>query len=69
MPEWVGDRQTAARLVPLLFVGACNSQNETDKLGLSLLAGCRSYDELEKECQNLAQLNDAPIWRLAPTEA
>ena len=48
--------------MPFLFVGAWNSQNETDKLGLSLLAGDRSYDELEKECQSLAQLNDAPIW-------
>lgn len=61
-PEWAGDRQTAASLVPFLFVGAWNSQSETDKLGLSLLAGGLSYDELEKECQLLAQLNDAPIW-------
>jgi addiction module HigA family antidote len=61
-PEWAADRRTAASLVPFLFVGAWNSQNETDKLALSLLAGGRSYDELEKECQSLAQLNDAPIW-------
>jgi addiction module HigA family antidote len=61
-PEWAADRQTAASLVPFLFVGAWDSQNETDKLGLSLLAGERSHDELEKECQSLAQLNDAPIW-------
>lgn len=63
-PEWAADRQTAASLVPFLFVGAWNSQNETDKLGLSLLAGGRPYDELEKECQSLAQLNDAPIWSI-----
>jgi addiction module HigA family antidote len=61
-PEWAADRQTAASLVPFLFVGAWNSQNETDKLALSLLAEGRPYDELEKECQSLAQLNDAPIW-------
>ena len=61
-PEWAADRQTATSLVPFLFVGAWNSQNETDKLGLSLLSGGCSYAELEKECQNLAQLNDAPIW-------
>jgi len=61
-PEWAADLQTAASLVPFLFVGAWNSQNETDKLGLSLLAGGRAYDELEKECQSLSQLNDAPIW-------
>jgi addiction module HigA family antidote len=63
-PEWAADRQKAASLVPLLFVGAWNSQNETDKLGLSLLAGGRTYDQLEKECQGLAQLNDAPIWSI-----
>jgi plasmid maintenance system antidote protein VapI len=63
-PEWAEDRQTAASLVPFLFVGAWDSQNETDKLGLSLLAGGLSYDGLEKECQSLAQLNDAPIWSI-----
>lgn len=61
-PEWAADRQTAASLVPFLFVGAWNSQNEADRIGLSLLAGDRSYDDLEKECQSLVQLNDAPIW-------
>jgi addiction module HigA family antidote len=63
-PEWAASRQTAASLVPFLFVGSWNSQNETDKLGLSLLAEDRSYDELEKECQGLARLNDAPIWSI-----
>ena len=63
-PEWAADHLTAASLVPFLFVGAWNSQNETDKLGLSLLAAGRPYDELEKECQSLAQLNDAPIWSI-----
>jgi len=61
-PEWAANRQTAASLVPFLFVGAWNSHNEADRVGLSLLAGERSYNELEKECQSLAQLNDAPIW-------
>ena len=62
IPEWAADHQKAASLVPFMFVGAWNSQNETDKAGLSLLAGDRPYDELEKECQSLAQLNDTPIW-------
>lgn len=61
-PEWAADRQTAASLVPFLFVGAWNSQNETDQLGLSLLAGGRPYRELEQQFQGLTQLNDAPIW-------
>ncbi len=61
-PEWAADHQTATSLVSFLFVGAWNSQNETDKLGLSLLSGGRSYAELEKDCQRFVQLNDAPLW-------
>ncbi|HML06616.1 MAG TPA: HigA family addiction module antitoxin [Xanthobacteraceae bacterium] len=64
MPEWAADRATAAGLVPFLFVGAWDSRNETDKLGLSLLAGDRPYGDLEKVCQDLTQLNDAPIWSI-----
>lgn len=63
-PEWAADKKTAASLVPFLFVGAWHSTNDADRLGLSLLAGDRPYDELEKECQTLAQLNDAPVWSL-----
>jgi hypothetical protein len=63
-PVWAADHPTAASIVPFLFVGAWNSQNETDKEGLALLAGGRSYDDLEKECQSLTQLNDAPMWSL-----
>lgn len=63
-PEWAAAPQTAASLVPFMLVGAWNSKNETDKVGLSLLAGERSYSDLERECQSLAQLNDAPIWSL-----
>lgn len=61
-PEWAADHRTAVALVPFLLVGAWNSQNETDKVGLSLIAGDISFDELEQECQRLAQLNDAPLW-------
>jgi len=61
-PDWAADHQTAASLVPFMFVGAWHSTNETDKLALSLLAGDRPYADLEKDCQRLAQLNDAPVW-------
>jgi addiction module HigA family antidote len=63
-PAWAADRQAATSLVPFLFVGAWNSDNETDTVGLSLLGESRSYAELEKECQRLAQLNDAPVWSI-----
>jgi hypothetical protein len=64
IPEWAADRQIAASLVPFLFVGAWNSQNESDKAGLSLLAGGHPYGELEQRCQSLAELNDAPVWSI-----
>lgn len=62
LPAWAADPQTAAKLVPFLFVGAWDSRNEADKSWLSKLAGGRLYDELEKDCQTLATLNDAPVW-------
>lgn len=64
IPEWAADQKKALSLVPLMFAGSWNSQNETDKAGLSLLAGGRPYEELEKECQSLIQLNDTPIWAI-----
>jgi addiction module HigA family antidote len=63
-PEWADRKETALSLVPFLFVGAWHSTNEADRLGLSLLAGEKPYDELEKEIQTLALLNDAPVWSI-----
>jgi addiction module HigA family antidote len=63
-PAWSSERETARSLVPFLFLGTWNSQNETDREGLSLLAKGRPYAELENDCQNLAQLDDAPIWSI-----
>lgn len=63
-PHWAADHKTAMSLVPFLFVGAWQSTNDADRLGLSLLAGDRPYDELEKELQSLVQLNDAPVWSI-----
>ena len=63
-PEWALDEATAARLVPFLFVGSWCTTNSADRLGLSLLANDRPFAELERECQILAQLNDAPVWSI-----
>ncbi|MHC5305802.1 HigA family addiction module antitoxin [Bartonella sp. LJL80] len=60
-PLWASDHIKAERLVPYLFVGAWDTTNQTDKEALSLLAEL-PYDTLEKECQYLAQLEDAPLW-------
>lgn len=64
VPDWAADQEIAAKLVPFLFVGAWQNTNDADKLGLSLLAGDRSYSDLEKDCQSLARLNSAPVWSL-----
>lgn len=64
LPEWAANVHIATKLVPFLLVGAWDSRNDADKIGLSLLAGERPYDELEKDCQSLAKLNDAPIWSI-----
>ena len=63
-PQWADNENTAASLIPFLFVGAWQSTNEADRLGLSLLAGDKPYDELEKKLQGLALLNDAPVWSI-----
>jgi hypothetical protein len=64
LPEWADDRDTSVRLIPFLFVGAWSSTNTADQTFLTLLAEADSYDEVEKECQRLAALNDAPLWSL-----
>lgn len=61
-PEWAVDHATAGKLIPFLLAGAWNSHNEADQTVLTLLADDEPYEALEKECQRLAQINDAPLW-------
>ncbi|WP_081085014.1 HigA family addiction module antitoxin [Burkholderia territorii] len=61
-PEWAAKHQIARSLVPFLFIGAWNATNPADQTALALLAEGKSYAELEKECQQFAGLDDAPVW-------
>jgi hypothetical protein len=61
-PQWAADHGTAVSLIPFLFVGAWNSAKAVDQSVLQLLANVSCYETLEKECQRLAMLNDAPLW-------
>lgn len=61
-PGWAAEHRTAAELIPFLFVGAWCATNSADQTVLTLLANTDSYEALEKECQRLAGLNDAPLW-------
>lgn len=63
-PLWATQQHAPENLIPFMLVGAWHMLNETDKAGLSLLAGDRTFDELEKDCQRLVQLNDAPLWSI-----
>ena len=61
-PEWAADHQTAASLIPFLFIGTWSSVNQTDQTALTLLANSDCYEDLEKQCQKVIGLNDAPLW-------
>jgi addiction module HigA family antidote len=61
-PEWAADHGTAISLIPFLFIGAWSSTNTADQTALTLLTKAGSCEELERECQRLVGLNDAPLW-------
>lgn len=61
-PEWAASPETAASLIPFLLVGAWSSTSMADQTALIFLASANSYEELEKRCQRLIRLNDAPVW-------
>ncbi|RVT44734.1 helix-turn-helix domain-containing protein [Rheinheimera sediminis] len=62
LPHWASEYQTKIDLVPFLFIGAWNSQNDADKCCLELISGKAKYSQLEREFRKLAQLNDSPVW-------
>lgn len=64
VPQWARDPELARKLVPFLLVGAWDSTNKADRSALSGLAGGMSYEELEKDCQSLVLLEDAPLWSI-----
>lgn len=64
VPQWASEPQLARMLVPFLLVGAWDSANESDRSALSAIAGAKNYEELEKDCQSLALLDDAPVWSI-----
>jgi addiction module HigA family antidote len=61
-PEWSSNPQVANKLIPFAFVGAWNSTNETDQIGITLVASAATYEQVEKDIVELLQLNDAPAW-------
>ncbi len=64
MPLWATQQHASESLIAFMLVGAWNELNEADKVGLSLMAGDRNFEDLERDCQHLLQLNDAPVWSI-----
>lgn len=61
-PRWAADMGRGASLVPFLWVGVWNATNRADQAVLELMSDEHTYDELERQCQDLVRLNDPPLW-------
>lgn len=59
-PQWAGTEHTE-KLIPMVFAGAWNSNNETDNFLVSELADGM---DVETEILKLRQLEDSPVWIL-----
>ena len=57
-PEWASPEH-AEKLIPMVFAGAWNSNNETDNFLVSELADGM---DVESEIRRLSQLEDSPVW-------
>ena len=57
-PEWA-ETEHAESLVPMVFAGAWNSDNEMDGKHIAKLANGM---DIEKEIRKLLQLEDSPVW-------
>ncbi|MBT2755879.1 helix-turn-helix domain-containing protein [Mesobacillus foraminis] len=66
-PEWASDKEIAKTLSGLLFAGAWEANNESDKVILSLLAGDLEYEKLETEFVKLLLLDNSPVWSIGHT--
>lgn len=61
-PAWVSNQEAAASLIPFMLIGAWCSTNPKDQAALMRLANAESYEVLDRECQTLVALDDAPLW-------
>ena len=62
-PAWAEDSKIASGLVPLVLIGAWDTQNKADRTILSHLAEV-PFEVLEKRILDLLRLNDSPVWSI-----
>lgn len=60
-PPWAKDQTIARQLIPMVFVGAWNSNTKADQEILSALAG-KSYPEVEQSVAAIGQSEQTPLW-------
>ena len=61
-PEWGADEELGRGLVPMGLAGAWVADKEADQYLMAELAGCESYDLVERQFTRLLDLEDAPVW-------
>jgi addiction module HigA family antidote len=61
-PEWAHQHDVARALVPFIWVGSWSATKNADQKLLALMAGVDTYEQLERECQRLVQLDAPPLW-------
>jgi hypothetical protein len=60
-PPWAQDQAIAKQLIPMVFVGAWNSNTKADQEILSTLAA-KSYPEVERSVAAIQQSEQSPLW-------
>ena len=60
-PGWART-EYAESLVPMVFAGAWNANNDIDRFLVSELADGMDPEDIEKEIRRLSQLEDSPVW-------
>ena len=63
VPPWANDDAVARALIPLIFVGAWNSNAGADKEILSCLTN-RRYEDVERTIAQLQTMDEPPIWSI-----
>lgn len=63
-PEWRADEELAHALAPMALAGAWVADREADQYLMAELAGCQSYNLLERQFTRLRTLGmeDSPVW-------
>ena len=62
-PPWANDNVVARALIPLIFVGAWDSNAEADKAILTCLTD-GSYEDTERKIAELQAIDEPPIWSI-----